>query len=229
MFKELLLLAALTSPSYGHSNNPYTRELVANARLEVENLLAENFQGDIILNQEGFDLKTEISMCMTGEEYTIIEPSNYNSRIAVKVSCNEPNWSYYIPFRAQVMQQVLVASTPLSSKTIISATNSKLVKRNILSLNQGYITDPNSVIGMQTTSPLRAGSIIRKQQLVEKIAVHKGDLITIRSSNNGVQVSTQGIAEHQAAVGDRLKVKNASSKKIVEGIVVASNVVEVSR
>ena len=57
--------------------------------------------------------------------------------------------------------------------------------------------------------------------------VHRGDEVVILASIGGLQVRVKGKALKDAALGERLPVRNTNSKRIVEGTAIEAGVVSV--
>ena len=70
------------------------------------------------------------------------------------------------------------------------------------------------------------GDAIRWSLLENPELVKRGDLITLLVRSHGFTASTKGTALESGKKGQRIKVSNASSTKVVEGIVIESGVVE---
>lgn len=151
-----------------------------------------------------------------------------SGQLTVGVRCHAPvNWTVYVSTQIKVMQDVVVTKRALSADHILSANDIKLAQRDIASLRQGYLTDASALIGQQLKSPLPMGSIIDTSQFESQILVHRGDLITLVAAVGNMEVRVRGEALANAGLGERVKVKNTSSERIVEGIVDAAGVVRI--
>lgn len=71
------------------------------------------------------------------------------------------------------------------------------------------------------------GSIIEARQFESQTLVHRGDLITLVAAVGNMEVRVRGEALANAGLGQRVKVKNTSSERVVEGIVDAAGVVRI--
>lgn len=151
-----------------------------------------------------------------------------SGQLTVGVRCHAPvNWTVYVSAQIKVMQDVAVTRRALSADHILSANDIKLAPRDIASLRKGYLTDVTALVGQQLKSPLPMGSIIETSQFESQTLVHRGDLITLVAAVGNMEVRVRGEALANAGLGQRVKVKNTSSERIVEGIVDAAGVVRV--
>lgn len=151
-----------------------------------------------------------------------------SGQLTVGVRCHAPvSWTVYVSTRIKVMQDVVVTKHALSADHILSANDIKLAQRDIASLRKGYLTDSRALIGQQLKSPLPMGSIVQASQFKAQTLVHRGDLITLVAAVGNMEVRVRGEALANGGLGQRVKVKNSSSQRIVEGIVDAAGVVRI--
>ena len=80
------------------------------------------------------------------------------------------------------------------------------------------IADADSVAGKIARRPLRAGSPALARDLIGAKVIHKDDLVAVVFRDDGIQLSLQGRALGDAAVGEPIQVLNLGSKKIVEAV-----------
>jgi flagella basal body P-ring formation protein FlgA len=150
-----------------------------------------------------------------------------NQTIGVK--CNSPvAWTVYVPVEVKVMKSVVVASRPLSSNQLITQDDIKLLQWDIGSLQHGYLNSTQLVIGQQLKYPVSMGSVIKPNSLQAQKIVHRGDQIMLVAMAGQMEVRMSGTALDDATLGERVKVKNSTSKRIVEGVVDAPGIVKVS-
>ncbi len=147
----------------------------------------------------------------------------------VGVRCDSPvAWTVYLSVQVQVMEQVAVATRSLSANHIITSQDIRWVERDIAQLRQGYIKNPAQLIGQQLKYPVVMGTIFSPRLIQPQKMVHRGQQITLIAKAGAMEVRMTGTAMADAGLGQRLRVKNSSSKRIVEGIVTAPGVVSVA-
>ena len=151
-----------------------------------------------------------------------------SGQLTIGVRCHAPvNWTVYVSAQIKVMQDVVVTRRALSADHILTKDDIKLAPRDIASLRKGYLNDASALIGQQLKSPLPMGSIIETSQFESQTLVHRGDLITLVAAVGNMEVRVRGEALANAGLGQRVKVKNTSSERVVEGIVDAAGVVRI--
>lgn len=68
------------------------------------------------------------------------------------------SWSLYVPVRVTLLAQVLVATRPLSRGTRLSADDLRLEERDLSTLTQGYLTDPQQAYGLVLKRSIASGA-----------------------------------------------------------------------
>lgn len=150
-----------------------------------------------------------------------------NQTIGVK--CNSPvTWTVYVPIKVKVMKLVVVATKPLSSNQLIKKDDIKLQQWDIGTLQHGYLNNPKSVVGQQLKHPISMGSVIKPNSLQAEKVVRRGEQIMLVAMAGKMEVRMTGTALDDATLGQRVKVKNSTSKRVVEGVVDAPGIVKVS-
>lgn len=150
-----------------------------------------------------------------------------NQTIGVK--CNSPvTWTVYVPVKVKVLQAVVVAVKPLEANRVITSADVKLQQWDIGTLRQGYINNIRKIVGQELKYPVALGTVIKPKSLRAQNLVHRGESIMLVASAGKMEVRMSGTALSDASLGQRIRVKNSSSKRIVEGIVDAPGIVKVT-
>jgi flagella basal body P-ring formation protein FlgA len=102
-------------------------------------------------------------------------------------------------------QKVLSASRSLPKGHIINESDLTLtaVENNI---NEDGFTKASEILGMETTASVREKSAFSAGVLKRPAWVKKGDVVSVRSINNGIIVKTNGIAQEDGAENDTVLV-----------------------
>ncbi|WP_438970323.1 flagellar basal body P-ring formation chaperone FlgA [Methylophaga sp.] len=155
--------------------------------------------------------------------------SNTIGNRTVGVKCTSPTeWTVYVPVKVKVMQPVVVASRPLARNQNLTNADIKLELMDIGELRQGFIQSTEKVLGQQLKYPLSMGMVLPPRGLKLEKVVRRGEQIILVASAGSMEVRMNGTAMEDASVGEKVKVKNSSSKRVVEGVVHAPGVVKVT-
>lgn len=149
---------------------------------------------------------------------------------SVGVRCPGPRpWTVYQSAKVHLFGQVLVSSRFLSKGTILSAADLKLERRELSALSGRYETAPERLLGKQLRQALTMGAVVAPQAVKTLPLIKQGETVTIVMRHGGMEVSSSGIALSDAELGQRLRVRNETSQRVVEGTVTANRRVEVGR
>ncbi|OZB72960.1 MAG: flagella basal body P-ring formation protein FlgA [Halothiobacillus sp. 14-55-98] len=144
----------------------------------------------------------------------------------MKIACEGSNpWRIYVPARIQTMVNAISLARPLAPGATISAEDLTTTPVNANQQVNAYLTSPDEAIGQIVTRPMQAGQILTQQDLGIAKVIHRGDHVTVIAGTGNVSVSTEGVAQADAGVGQRIMVKNSRSGQLVEGFVRDANTV----
>ncbi len=150
-----------------------------------------------------------------------------NQTIGVK--CNFPTmWTVYVPLKVKVFKTIVVANRSLTANHIITENDIKRQARDIGVLRQGYLVDTKPLIGQQVKYAISMGSVLTLNSIRPQKIVRRGEQIMLVASVGKMEVRMNGTALADAQLGQKVKVKNSSSKRVVEGIVEAPGIVKVA-
>jgi len=192
----------------------------------------EQAQADYDLPQivvGGLDSRLRLQQCdSTLEAFTQRDRIGLgNQTVGVKCSGSVP-WSVYVPVTVKLFKPVVVTTKALAARHIITTADVSLKRVDVGAFKRGYLSDMSLVIGQQLKYPLSTGALLNRNNVKPEKIVRRGDLITLIAEAGSMSVRMNGTALSDASLGQRIKVKNSSSKRVVEGIVDAPGVVRVS-
>lgn len=178
---------------------------------------------------EPMDKRLRLNQC--GQALQTFSNSSANSvgNRTIGVKCQSPSeWTVYVPVRVKVMKQVVVAARPLAANRNLTRQDVRLQAMDIADLRQGYISSPQQVVGQQLKYPLAVGRVVPSRSLKLEKIVRRGEQIVLVAAAGSMEVRMNGTALDDASIGDRVKVKNSSSERVVEGIVEGPGIVKVT-
>lgn len=146
----------------------------------------------------------------------------------VGVRCFHPkSWTLYVPVTVSIFKQVVVATDALPRGTLLDRRQIKVARRNLAKLPQGYYVDPQSLVGMKLKRNVSGGLPLTPMMVEAPEVIKRGQQVTLVSRGSGITVRMPGKAMANGSAGEHIRVKNLSSKRIVEGIVTATGEVQV--
>lgn len=178
---------------------------------------------------EPMDKRLRLQNCSAPFETFANSASNALGARTIGVRCNAPEvWTVYVPVLVKVMKPVVVSARPLAANQTLRAQDVKLQMRNIADLRQGYLQTKDLVVGQQLKYSLAMGMVIPAHGLKKERIVHRGEQVILVASAGTMEVRVKGTAMDDASLGESVKVKNNTSKRVVEGVVHRAGVVKVT-
>ncbi|MBK3866911.1 flagellar basal body P-ring formation protein FlgA [Pseudomonas stutzeri] len=150
-------------------------------------------------------------------------------RVTVRVSCQGSNpWSVFVPAQVRLYREVIVASRSLLRNTVLRESDVSTAERDVSSLNQGYVTRLDEVLGNKLTRPVQPDQVIAPNQMELAKAVRKGDHVVITARSGTISVRMPGEAMADGVPGKQIPVKNRRSGRTVKARVIGPGQVEVA-
>jgi flagellar basal body P-ring formation protein FlgA len=152
------------------------------------------------------------------------------AHVAVKVSCEAAGvaWAVYVPVNIESDISVLVLRQSALRGARLAAGQVTAETRRVAGLAIGYVTDVASLQHRALARSLPAGTALTADALLADLIVHQGQEVTLLASAPGFSVRASGKALQDGREGARVRVQNLASLKIVEGVVDASGVIEIT-
>ncbi|MCP5427289.1 MAG: flagellar basal body P-ring formation protein FlgA [Chromatiaceae bacterium] len=175
------------------------------------------------------DRRLQLAECAQPLESFSPTSSNNGVRHTVGVRCNgSSNWTLYVTVRVEVSKHILVAKRRLERGGMVAKGDVQVEKRMVSGLHGDYIENPENAIGSRLKLSVKKGAALSPGQLRRPPAVTRGSQVIILGRTGGIEVRMSGRALSDGSKGQRIKVRNNSSSRQVEGTVVASGTVEVT-
>ena len=126
------------------------------------------------------------------------------------------------------MVRTAVASHRLAPGSVLAAGDGQQARVRLASLRGGAALLPEAAMGLSTRRPVAAGQALSAADLVRPPMVLRGATVRMTLNSEGIALSAQGIAAESGARGDRIRVENPASHRIVEAEVTGQDEVRVS-
>jgi len=160
------------------------------------------------------------------------EPAGGPSALArsmVAVSCATPvRWRIYVPVTVVRSEPVLVLRHAVARDTVLAPQDVTVETRRVTGFTTAWLSSPAELRGRAARRTLAAGTALTVDMLTADLIVHRGQEVTLVVDAAGIEVRAAGRALEDAAAGARIHVVNASSKKVVEGVVESADIVRVA-
>ncbi|WP_229440688.1 flagellar basal body P-ring formation chaperone FlgA [Massilia sp. BSC265] len=148
------------------------------------------------------------------------------SRMRFVARCPDPKgWRHDFIVRARVSAQVAVTAMPLKAGEVLGNEHVTLERRDVTLIGDA-IGSPETAVGQTSRRSLRAGEVLRANQLAAPLVVKRGDQVLMVARQEGIEVSMAGEALDAGAQGAVVRVRNAASGQVVRMRVAGAGTVE---
>jgi len=127
----------------------------------------------------------------------------------------------------EIRERYLTSTRQIGKEAVIQPDDVQVARRWVRMLSMRSISDPGEVVGKRLTVDIGPDREIRQSMLSEPILIRRKEVVRIVLDNGQMALSTAGMAEEDGADGQRIRVKNLSSQKIIIGEVVRKGMVKV--
>lgn len=194
----------------------------------VRTNLANN-ENDVHISAKALDPRLKLALCTQILQAHMPYSSVSSSKATVAVRCEgEQAWSLYVPVTMQIYQEIAVASRPLAQGTLLAANDIEMQRMDISQAAGGYLSQANLAIGQVTTRPVQFGRPLLSNLLKAPTIIRRGQTITMLAQQSSFEVRSMGESLMDGAVGERIKVRNRRSKRVVEGVIAKDGIVYVN-
>ncbi|HFQ14282.1 MAG TPA: flagellar basal body P-ring formation protein FlgA [Gammaproteobacteria bacterium] len=137
-------------------------------------------------------------------------------------------WKIHVPINIIRYARVLVVRQNLPRGSLLQDSDVELRRLDVTRLNNGYFTSKDEIRGKILKRNLRRGDILTGGMLEIRKLVKRGDIVTIMASSGTLAIRVKGEALMDGRKGDLIRVKNHSSKREIQAVVVATGLVQVN-
>lgn len=227
LFIVLLILASISNDSFAKQTHSLDDIAMTAHDFVMKELNRSGENIEVVVGQ--LDPRLRLHQCTVPLEAF---RQNYENRRAIStvgVRCNDNKpWSLYVPVSVKNFKQVAILKHAVIRNTVISENDIVLDKRNINRLTSGYFDAPEQLIGKIITQNLSSGAVLTKHHIKAATAVNRGQSVTLIAKNSVIEVRMKGVAMSKGAIGERIKVKNTNSERIIEGIIIDKDLISVN-
>jgi flagellar basal body P-ring formation protein FlgA len=174
-----------------------------------------------------FDARTNVTACGSELLAELVGKRLAGARATVRVRCTDAAnpWSVAVALRVALYRPVLVARHPLVRGDVVDADTTTLAERDVLQLGYGHLDDPARYRGSRIVRPVAEGAALAPTTVAARLLVERGATVTLLARTDAVDVRATGIAVEDGSAGVRVRVRNVSSGRVVDGVVDGPGVV----
>jgi flagella basal body P-ring formation protein FlgA len=116
---------------------------------------------------------------------------------------------------------VVVLARAVARGEVLSAADVTIQRRPKTEAAADAIREGDAVAGLSARHALRAGTILRRTELMKPELVARNETVTLVYEIPGMTLTVRGTAQEAGAEGDVVNALNVQSKRVVQGVVTA--------
>ena len=199
-------------------------------RAVIENLLKQT-KRDIAVRSIEFDRDLSVAPGDLEMSASLFEtPKKGTLGFTFEVLAEDAEKQHFeVEAAVEEWRDIPVASRAIQRGSVIDVGDIKMARFNVSSLPGDVALDPKAVYGFEVNKNIAFGEVFQKRKLAIPPVIEMGAIVTLLYSTGSLQATASGVAIESGALGDDIRVRNDSSKKIVLGKILEPGVVGVNK
>lgn len=132
-----------------------------------------------------------------------------------------------VPANIEVWSDVIVSVKPLGRHQPIGRSDIRVKRMNLTRVPSNAVLRMDEAIGRRANRNIAADCILRRDQIEMPPIVHRGDIVQVVAQTPALKISVKGMAKQNGGKGERIKVINLRSKKMIYAQVIDDQTVRV--
>ncbi len=200
----------------------------------AENHLHNKLQQDPFLEYQ-LELLTRLTVDFTlpaGEVNLVVtsEPIiryDMPTQVPVSIFVNGQRFlNIALAYKIKRYEMLLVSSKNLANGDVLDFTNVRLEKRESIR-DAEYVKSLEEVVGLKMKRFVSVDTVLLKSYLDKPQLIRRGLPVNIISRQGNIEVNASGVALQNGVLGDKIRVRNTTSGRIVVGEVIDANNVQI--
>jgi flagellar basal body P-ring formation protein FlgA len=233
LLRTIFFLALLLAIGAVHAETPEPEAtdiaaLRAAALAEAGKFLSLNGSGQH-LEAGPIDARLRLARCGTPIRASANAGQTSHDRVLIVLNCAQPKaWQIYLPVRIVGSRAALRTRRAVVTGQVLQTADVETIDLDSELLPPGALDAGTGIGHMTAAHALAAGSILTSRDLISIRAVEKGQAILLIGKSPVLEVKMAAVALDNAFLNQRVKVRNSSSGRILEGLARAPGIVEVT-
>lgn len=174
------------------------------------------------------DSRLRLKPCTTAIDFTLQDPTGLGGNISVQARCPGPQgWAIHVPAQTMIYRHIPVAARTIARGEQLTESHLTDNLVNVSSVRQGYELNKSNIIGKEAKRNIGQGEPFKTSNLDAPTAIQRGENVTLQAQVGSIKVVSSGIALADGRLGQKIRVRNSSSERIVTGIVLNQGLVKI--
>ncbi len=183
---------------------------------------------DAEVTAAALDTRLRLKLCDSQLETFSNNSSLRGGRVTVGVRCpGTAPWTLYVPIAVVAQAYIVMIDGPLPRGTLLTEANLRMEQRPLTALPPQYMSSVEPLVGLELTRAVTGATIAIPNMVQARDLVAKGQDVVILASGANIQVRMAGVALQKGQLGERIDVKNSTSGRTVQAVILDAATVEV--
>jgi flagellar basal body P-ring formation protein FlgA len=202
--------------------------IAAAAESEARNQLLSEGLGDAMVRAGELDARLRLAACSQALDTFASSGAVRGGRITVGVRCRGlVPWTLYVPVAVDARAPVVIIDGPLPRGTLLMEQHLRIEQRPVSALPAQYLGDNAAVLGRELARAVNGPTVATPALLQARDLVARGQSVSILAAGAHMQVRMEGVALQKGQLGERIDVRNTSSGRTLQAIIVDAATVQV--
>lgn len=136
-------------------------------------------------------------------------------------AAGQPIGEWQLPFRAQLLTDVLSTDTPIDRGQPVSAAQLKKVQVDLLRERQPLIPASADLSGYTAATAIPAGRLLTWRDISQREVIRRGQVVEVVAQEGPMSITLKGVAMSSGGIGDEIVVRNMDSRRDITARVVS--------
>ena len=202
---------------------------IRNTAIELVRSRLNAADADMEISARPLDQRLRLAPCSAPLQAFVPNSRELTANSLIGVRCNDSRpWSIYVSVTIRIYRDVATATRSLPQNHILTGQDIVLQRQDINRFSGAYLSVPEALIGKQLKRPVQLGKPILTHMLKNPRLIQRGQLVTLLARNSSVEVRMEGKALMDGAAGERIRVTNLRSNRVLEGVLIEDGTVLVN-
>lgn len=208
---------AMSAQQLGVAAESFARESLATVQFPVH------------VRAVALDERLTLPDCAAPPAVRLPPGSRWSARTLVQLRCESgARWSILIPVDIESEVPVLVLRSAAARGATLGASDFIAETRRVAGTSADYVSSPERLVRQHLRRNLGAGSVLTAADLDGDALVRRGQTVDVIAEAAGMRIQSEAVAMADARAGERVRLQNRGSLRIVEGVVDKEGVVRVA-
>ena len=221
----LLLLGVFSPPwAYAEPHQP-----LSSIQEAAQTFVMQRAQGGRIeVDASNLDPRLKLPTCQDALQAFLPPGGRVGGTSSIGIRCQKPKpWSLYVPVNVKIFTHVATTRHAMAPGNRIGPDDFQISEMDVANLPAGYFSTPEQILNKVLKRPLGMGAILGPGVIETAPLVRRGEQVILLAETRGMQIRATGKALMDGAEGAVIRVRNTSSQRIIEGVVISAGIVKI--